>query len=135
MPLFSAEKRWWWLIWCCELRWCSWLRWFWMGWWIEWGWWWFVGWCWEWWLGWWLGFGCCKWEGWCPFAKVVPRFRLVFVPTPIPPAAVNVDGIVCNGRGRMWAGDRVQSVGYSVNTSRSCPNFTINKLLWQSFIS
>ena len=50
------------------------------------------------------------------------------MPTPIPPAAVNDDGdIVCNGRGRMWAGERVQSVGYSVNTTLPCQNFTRTK--------
>ena len=44
------------------------------------------------------------------------------MPTPIPPAAVNEDGIVCNGRGRMWAGERAQSVGYSV--TKSCLLYT-----------
>ena len=40
--------------------------------------------------------------------------RVVLVPTPIPPAAANEEGNDCNGRGRMWAGEREQSVGYSV---------------------
>ena len=49
------------------------------------------------------------------------------MPTPIPPAADNEDGgIVCNGRGRMWAGERLQSVGYSVNTTLPCQNFPTN---------
>ena len=44
------------------------------------------------------------------------------MPTPIPPTAVNEDGIVCIGRGRMWAGERAQSVGYSVTKSYICRN-------------
>ena len=49
------------------------------------------------------------------------------MPTPIPPAAVNEDGIVCNGRGRMWAGERAQSVGYSVTKSFGCRNLRTTK--------
>ena len=49
------------------------------------------------------------------------------MPTPIPPAAANEDGIVCNGRGRMWAGERAQSVGYSVAKVVVYSNITSKK--------
>ena len=58
---------------------------------------------------------------------------MVFVPTPIPPAAVNGDGIVCSGRGRMWAGEREQSDGYSVNVNLPCWYVTSNKVRVVSF--
>ena len=58
---------------------------------------------------------------------------MVFVPTPIPPAAVNGDGIVCSGRGRMWAGEREQSDGYSVNIDLPFWYFTSSKVLFVSF--
>ena len=119
-PLVSTENRWcWWLltVWWVSIEW-SWFIWFCIWWWRGWWWWGFVGWWW-WgmWCGWWWGW-CwwwCRFDGWwCPFAKEFPMVRVVLVPTPIPPAAANEEGNDCNGRGRMWAGEREQSVGYSV---------------------
>ena len=54
----------------------------------------------------------------------------MFVPTPIPPAAVNEDGIVCIGRGRMWAGGRAQSVEYSVTEGVIYKKFTTRLFFW-----
>ena len=56
----------------------------------------------------------------------VPKFKFVLVPAPIPPAAVNEDGIVCNGSGRMWAGERAESVGYRVTDSAKYTQSTTN---------
>ena len=52
--------------------------------------------------------------------------RVVLVPTPIPPAAANEEGIVCNGSGRRWAGERAESVGYRMTDGATSSRRTLN---------